>query len=311
MIDNTKVRLGIAAPQAHLRLPLDLDMVQAYVQRAEALGFDSLWVQEQFRLTGGVHPLESVSMLSYAAALTRRIRLGGAVFLVALRNPIELARSLATVDQLSAGRVIAGVGLGGVRQLYATYGFSADRLVTRYEEALTLLERLWTEEDLNFNGAFWKLEHANLLPKPVQKPHPPIWFGAHAPAALRRAARLGSGFIGAGSASTATFANEVEFLTRVLAATDKDPDAFMMGKRVYLAVDSNRERARARLREWFGLFYGKPEMADTVAIIGDAAECAEKLRKIVDAGAQFLLLNPVYDMMEQLEILADEVAPRI
>jgi alkanesulfonate monooxygenase SsuD/methylene tetrahydromethanopterin reductase-like flavin-dependent oxidoreductase (luciferase family) len=250
-------------------------------------------------------------MLGYAAGLTRKILLGGAVFLAVLRNPILLAKSITSLDQLSQGRLIAGVGLGGVRRLYQAYSVSDDRLVARFNEALSLMRRLWTEEDLTFEGQFWKLQNATLLPRPIQRPHPPIWFGAHVPAALKRAAKYGSGFIGAGSSSTQNFKNEVQYVLSALEEAKKDPADFTIGKRVYLAVDANRDRAAKRLREWLGLFYRKPELADTVAVWGRPDECADQLEEIIAAGAQLLLLNPVFDMMDHLEILANEVIPKI
>jgi alkanesulfonate monooxygenase SsuD/methylene tetrahydromethanopterin reductase-like flavin-dependent oxidoreductase (luciferase family) len=288
-----------------------MGMIQSFIQRAEELGFHSIWVQEQIGLWSTLNALEGVSMLGYAAGLTRKILLGGAVFLAVLRNPILLAKSITSLDQLSQGRLIAGVGLGGVRRLYQAYSVSDDRLVARFNEALSLMQRLWTEEDLTFEGQFWKLKNATLLPRPIQRPHPPIWFGAHVPAALKRAAKYGSGFIGAGSSSTQNFKNEVQYVLSALEEAKKDPADFTIGKRVYLAVDANRDRAAKRLREWLGLFYRKPELADTVAVWGRPDECADQLEEIIAAGAQLLLLNPVFDMMDHLEILANEVIPKI
>ncbi|MFQ5903330.1 MAG: LLM class flavin-dependent oxidoreductase [Candidatus Binatia bacterium] len=309
-VDN-KVLFGIAAPQIHTRSPVDPGEIQTYFQRAEALGFHSIWVQEQAGLRAAAGALEGVSMLSYAAALTRRVRLGAAVFLINLRNPIQLAKSLASLDQLSQGRLIVGVGLGAVTRLYQAYGLSSERRVARFIEAFTLMQKLWTEEDLSFEGQFWQIKNASLLPKPVQKPHPPLWFGANAPAALRRAVKRGSGFIGAGSSSTADFKVKVQIVLPALAEAKKDPVDFTIGKRVYLAVDANRERAVERLREWFGLYYGKAELADRVAVWGSPEECAAQLGEIISAGARLLLLNPVFDMMDHLEILAGEIIPRI
>jgi alkanesulfonate monooxygenase SsuD/methylene tetrahydromethanopterin reductase-like flavin-dependent oxidoreductase (luciferase family) len=148
-----------------------------------------------------------------------------------------------------------------------------------------------------------------MQPKPVQKPHPPLWFGGHDPRALRRAAEMGDGFIGAGSASTATFADEVKTLRAILA--ERGRAEFPIGKRVYLAVDRDRARAGKRLAEWFGAFYGKPELADAVSVWGDADACVAGLRAVVAAGASFLMLNPVFDELEQLEQLAADVAPRL
>ena len=308
--DNTLL-FGIGAPQVHTHLPVDLEEIRRYIERAEALGFHSLWVQEQAGLRAAAGALEGVSMLSYAAALTRRIRLGNAVFLINLRNPIQLAKSLASLDQLSQGRLIVGVGLGGVTRLYEAYGLSPEHRVSRFVEALTLMKKLWTEENFTFEGKFWQLKNASLAPRPFQKPHPPVWFGANSPAALKRAVKHGSGFIGAGSSSSGDFKSKVQTVLSALAEAKKDSADFMIGKRVYLAVDKDRERAAKRLREWFGLFYGQADLADRVAVWGSAEECVERLREIVAAGARLLLLNPVFDMMEQMEVLASEVVPRV
>jgi probable F420-dependent oxidoreductase len=311
MARDNKLLFGIAAPQIHVRLPVNPQEIHAYLQRVEELGYHSVWVQEQSGFRAAAAALEGTTLLSYAAAVTRRVRLGNAVFLINLRNPIQLAKSLASLDQLSAGRLIVGVGLGAVTRLYQAYGLSAERRVARFNESLTLMQKLWTEEILNFEGKFWQVKNASLLPRPVQKPHPPIWFGGHTPAALRRAVKYGSGFIGAGSSSTSAFKTEVQTLSQLLQEEKKDPAAFTIGKRVYLAVDKNRARAADRLKEWFGLYYGKAEMADQVSVWGGPEECIAQLRDIISAGARLLVLNPVFDMADHLETLAKDVIPQI
>lgn len=311
MPETRRLEFGIAAPQIHTQSPLNLEELQRLIQRAEALGFHSLWVQEQAGFKSAAFALEGVSLLSYAAALTRRIRLGAAVFLLNLRNPIQLAKSLASLDQLSRGRIIVGVGLGGVTRLYQAYGVSADARVARFNEALALIQKLWTENNLNFEGRFWQIKGASLLPKPLQKPHPPIWFGANTPAALKRAVQRGSGFIGAGSSSTEDFKSQVKIIQSALLEAKKDAGPFMIGKRVYLAVDANRERAAERLREWFASYYGSANLADRVAIWGNREECLEKLNEIIAAGAKLLILNPVFELREHLEILANDIVPKL
>jgi len=311
MAPEKKILFGIGGPQIHDHLPIDQEEVLAYIKRAEELGFHSVWVQEQAGFNAAAGALEGVTLLSYAAAVTRRIRLGMAVFLITFRNPIHLAKSLASLDQLSRGRLIVGVGLGAYTSLYNAYGLSADRRVARFNEALTLIQKLWTEEDLTFTGEFWQLKNANLLPKPFQKPRPPIWFGGGAPAALRRAARRGDGFIGAGSSSTADFKSHVQAIRQELEAAGKDPAEFPIAKRVYLAVDPDCERAAKRLKEWFGIYYRRAEMAERVSVWGGPEECVEQLQEIISAGARLVLLNPVFDMMEQMEILARDVVPRL
>lgn len=306
-----KVEFGIAAPQIHTQLPLDLESIQRYIRRAEELGFHSLWVQEQAVLRQAASAMEGITMLSYAAAITQRIKLAMAVFLINLRSPIWLAKSIASLDQLSRGRVIAGVGLGAVTRLYQAYGLSADKRVARFNEALTLMQKLWTEDNVTFEGQFWQLKNATVVPKPFQKPHPPVWIGGSAPPAVRRAAFRAGGFMGAGSSSSDAFAEQVKGLKQALAEANKNPAEFAVGKRVYIAVDRDRERAAKRLAEWFGAYYGAPDLAEKVSIWGAPEECAEKLGRIIAAGARVINLNPVYDLPEQMEILAGEVVPRL
>jgi probable F420-dependent oxidoreductase len=311
MAPEREIFFGIGGPQIHDRWPINPEEVLAYIRRAEELEFHSVWVQEQAGFSAAAGALEGLTLLSYAAAATRRIRLGMAVFLITFRNPIHLAKSLASLDQLSRGRLIVGAGLGAYTNLYSAYGLSAERRVARFNEALTLIQKLWTEDDLNFAGEFWQLKSASLLPKPFQKPRPPIWFGGGAPAALKRAVVRGDGFIGAGSSSTADFKSHVQTIRQDLETAGKNPRDFSVAKRVYLAVDSDRQRALSRLREWFGSYYRRAEMAERVSIWGNPEECVEQLQEIISAGARLVLLNPVFDMMEQMEILAREVVPRL
>ena len=149
------------------------------------------------------------------------------------------------------------------------------------------------------------------MPKPLQQPHPPIWFGARVPAALRRAVRYGDGFMGAGSSSTEDFITQSGLIRQYLEEEGSDPEKFNISKRVYLAVDNNHQQAEERLREWFGHYYGNPDMASRVSIWGSRDECLDRLGVLVQAGAKHLLLNPVYNVMEHLELLAEEIVPHL
>jgi probable F420-dependent oxidoreductase len=283
--------------------------MRRFLERAEALGLESAWVVEQ--VLGSMPSLEPVELLAWAAALTARIRLGTAVLLTPLRSPVHLAKSLATLDQLSGGRLDVGIGLGGNPKVYPAYGITAARRVARFNEGLRLVRALWTEPRVTFAGEFWQLENAAMEPKPLQRPHPPLWLGGHHPDALRRAVGWAAGFMGAGSASTATFAREVELLRGFIAEAGRDPATIDVGKRVYVAVDRDRDRAGRRLAEYFGAFYGRPQLASEVSVWGSVDQCAAGLREVVDAGARLLMLNPVFDELEQLEVLAADVVPRL
>jgi alkanesulfonate monooxygenase SsuD/methylene tetrahydromethanopterin reductase-like flavin-dependent oxidoreductase (luciferase family) len=224
---------------------------------------------------------------------------------------VHLAKSLATLDQLSGGRLDVGIGLGGNPKVYPAFGISAARRVARFNEGLRLTRALWTEPRVTFAGEFWQLENAAMEPKPVQRPHPPLWVGAHHPNALRRAVDWAAGFMGAGSAATATFAKEVGLLRQFLAEAGRDPGSIDVGKRVYIAMDQDRERAGRRLAEYFAGFYGRAQLAAEVSVWGSVDQCVTGIRDIIAAGARLVMLNPVFDEVEQLEVLAAEVVPRL
>lgn len=299
---------GISIPQDFINRPVDMQLVRDYVQKAETLGYDSLWVQES--IVGNVPILEPVSLLNYVAALTTRVRLGTSVMLLVLRNPVQLAKSLSSLDQMSHGRLTAGIGIGG-HVPEAIFGLPSERRIRRFVEAIQVMKALWTEPQARVDGTYWTFKDVAMEPKPVQQPHPPLWFGARQAPALKRAVQHGNGFMGAGSSSTADFIQQYGLLQQFLDAAQRDPATFAISKRVYLAVDTDRERAEKRLREWFGIRYRNADMASQVGIWGSRDECLNKLGELVQAGAQHLMLNPVFDEMQHLELLAQEVVPKL
>jgi probable F420-dependent oxidoreductase len=301
------LRFTIALPQTFATPRVDVAGLQRFCARAEALGFEGVWCQEQ--ILGSAGSLEPVTLLAYAAARTERVRLGVAVLLTPLRSPVQLAKALTTVDQLSGGRLDVGVGLGGRTQIYPAFGLAPERRVRRFVEGLEVMKRLWTGERVTFQGDFWKLDGVAMAPRPVQAPHPPLWFGARHPDAVRRAAAHGDAFIGAGSSSTADFRDSVTHLRRALAEAGRDPATFPVAKRVYLEIDADRARGMARLREWFGWWYGNAGLAEQVAIVGSVEECVAGLREVQAAGAQMVLLNFVGDDMANAERSARELIP--
>src|SRR5919109_3051710 len=260
-----KTPCGIAIPQDFIDRPVNMQLIRNYVQRAEALPYDSLWVQEQ--IVGDVPILEPVAMLTYVAALTSRLRLGTSVMLTVLRNPVQLAKSLSSLDQMSQGRLTVGIGIGGhVRE--SIFGYTSEHRVRRFVEGLQVMKALWTESKATCSGTFWQFQDVAMEPKPLQKPHPPVWFGARQAPALRRAVQHGNGWMGAGSSSTADFIEQYGLIRRFLDEAKRDPATFAISKRVYLAVDNDRSRAERRLREWFGMRYRSADMGSQCGIWG-------------------------------------------
>ena len=299
---------GIGIPQDFIDRPIDMRFIQSFVQRAETLGYDSLWVQES--IIGDVPILEPVTLLTYVAALTTTLRLGTSVMLLVLRNPVQLAKSLASLDQMCQGRLAVGIGIGG-HVSETIFGLPTEHRIRRFVEAIQVMKALWTEAPASVNGTYWQFEKTAMEPKPMQKPHPPIWFGARQAPALKRAVQYGNGWMGAGSSSTADFMHQYERIQHYLDEAQRDPATFAISKRVYVAIDNDRDRAERRLRQWFGRRYRNADMAPRVSIWGSPEACLDQLGGLVKAGAQHLMLNPVFDEMGHLEQLAAEVLPHL
>src|SRR5262249_42980859 len=150
-------------------------------------------------------------------------------------------------------------------------------------------------------------------PSPSKTPPPPIWFGASHPAALRRAVRLGDGFFGAGSSTTAQFTNHVRVVRYALAESGREPASFAIAKRVYIGVDDEAERGRRRVAASLDDLYGYFGLRglEAVAVSGPPDACVRGLREVAEAGAELILLNPLFDEPEQMERLAGEVIPHL
>ncbi|WP_116204302.1 LLM class flavin-dependent oxidoreductase [Amycolatopsis circi] len=305
------MRFAISLPQTVQSGSFDPTAMDTFLTHAEELGFDSAWTGEQVL---GTQPLLSpLETLAYAAARTRRIRLGCAMLVGPLHNPVHLAKTVASVDQLSQGRLEIGLVAGGPNRMFSAFGVDPAGHVARFGEGLRLMEQLWTRPRVDFDGRFWQLRDAAMEPKPVQQPHPPVWFGGSHPNALARAVRSAHGFIGAGSSTTAAFARHAEIARDQLRRQQRDPSSFTLAKRVYVAVDNDGDKAREWIADALERRYGYFGLTGLAAVpvAGTVDDCAAGLREVVAAGAQLLLLNPLFDELGQMHRLAAEVLPRL
>ncbi|WP_204804197.1 LLM class flavin-dependent oxidoreductase [Mycobacterium riyadhense] len=307
------MRFSIAIPQLDSG-GFDDAGLRSYLARAEDLGFEGGWVLEQ--IIGEAPLLAPLELLAYSAACTQRLRLGVAVLVTSLHDPLQLASAATAVDRLSHGRLDLGVAPGGGRRRFAAFGVEKATHIRYFTQGLELMKAAWSDEPrVTFHGQFRDVDDLPVQPKPVQRPHPPIWFGGHAPKALARAVRHGDAFLGAGSSTTAAFAEAAAILRQELAQQHKDPARFTIGKRVYLMIDDDADRARERVLAGLRRIYGEMPGIDTVPVSGTPADVARGLAEVIDAGAQMLLLNPVgpdvAQNREQLERLAAEVIPRL
>ena len=307
------MRFSISIPQ------LDYDRfddagVKAYLARAEELGFEGGWTMEQ--VIGNSPRIAPLEMLAYAAACTTRLRLGVAVLITSLHDPLQLASAITAVDRLSHGRLDLGVGHGGNFRPFSAFGVEKATFVSYFTEGLELMKAAWSDEPkVTFHGRFRDVAGLPIQPKPVQRPHPPIWFGGTARKALARGVRLGDAFLGAGSSTTATFVEAAETVRRELDEQGKDATQFTIGKRVYLTVDDDAARARERVVDGLHRIYGDMPGIEAVPVSGTPDDVVRGLREVIDAGAQMILLNPVGENVaedrEQMERLAAEVIPQL
>ncbi len=285
------MRFAISIPQFYADGEFDPAAFRAYFARVEELGYDSAWTQESVLSSGP--QLGPVETMAYAAACTERIRLGCVVFVSTLHSPVHLAKSMASLDQLSGGRIDVGVGTGGKHRPFAAFGITGDRYVARFTEGVALMKALWTQDRITFDGEFWQLTDAAMEPKPVQKPHPPVWIGANGETALRRAVRLGDGFFGAGSAPTVRFAEQVQVVRAALADAGRDPASFPIAKRLYVAVDDDAARGRQRINDALERMYGR-RVADIEAAAVAGSTC-RLCRRGRGGGGGRRRAHPVHD----------------
>lgn len=293
----------------------DVEAILRYAERAEALGFESLWAWDHILL--GSRPafpfLESLSILAALAARTRRVRLGTGVLVLPLRNPVVLAKALTTLDVISGGRLILGVAAGWYRREFRACGVPFDTRGRLFVQHLELLKRLWTEEEVTVASEPYRLERDVQVPRPSQRPRPPILVGGYVDAALRRAATLADGWL--------TYLYTPESFARVWGRVlgfareaGRDPGELSSANQLPIYVGPPRSEAGPRLREWLGKNFDVAAWSESTldaAIAGTAEECAAQLRKHVATGVHRLIFIPYEYRVEQLEAIAREVLPRL
>jgi probable F420-dependent oxidoreductase len=284
--------------------PIDVSAVREVAQRAEARGFRDVWVTHN--ALDPVFSFDSVVVLTYAAAVTTKIRVGVSVIVLPVQHPVQVAHQFASLDRLSNGRAILGVGLGREHH-YKEFQVPMEHRVRRFREQVEVIKALWTESKVTYRGSIFQLEGETMTIKPVQKPHPPIWFGGDHPDAVRRAASLADAWMGSGGSSKAVFARSVPLLKAELEKLGRDPKTFPVSKRVFMSVHERADVARAEVNRWYTEVYHNPAGTDASGIHGTPEQVREQLEALVASGATHLLLNPVARYVEQVDALAEVV----
>jgi probable F420-dependent oxidoreductase len=292
-VARVKVRIGLGVPPAA--------SLEHFVAESERLRFDSLWVSERVNAP----TLDPIVAMTYIAARTERLKLGASVMVLPGRNPVLLAKALASIDQVSNGRLLPAFGLGVANAAeHQAFGVERKQRGAIFDEMLPLLHRLWSEAEVTHHGARFHIDEVSVLPKPVQ-PHLDVWLGGASRAELTRCGRLGDGWLP--SFCTADAVREGIAVVND-AATDAgrsiDPEHFGV-LLPYLdgpLPDALADVVRSR----------NPAADPHDAIATSRSQLRERLEAYIDAGASKFVLfpfGPVDDWTTELEALAADVLP--
>jgi len=310
------VELGVLLPtrEAVMSGRRETAPLLAMAARAEAAGFDSVWIGDSLTARPRHEPL---TLLAAVAALTRRVRLGTGVLLPALRNPVVLAHVVGTLDRIAEGRLILGVGIAAdtpaIRREFAAAGVPWDRRVGRFLETLEICRALWRRDGVSFRGKHFTLEDVTLEPKPHRAGGPPIWIGGSGPTALREAARFDAWF--PTGPSVEFFAEHWPRVQAAARAAGRAPDDVTGAAYVTLALDPKAAVAEQRLDGFLETYYAAPAraiLARQACYAGPVEGCVEWLQRWIDAGARHIALRFAGgDQLAQVDEAASRLLPRL
>jgi len=325
------MRFGLRLPSFALGAETaTLSEMGAYLRRAEDLGFETAMLIDHLLIAPPAYRvswLEPVALLSALAGVTRTIQLGTMVLVLPFRDPVAFAKEWATLDLLSGGRTILGVGVGWNREEFAALRIPHSERGRRTTEMLEALTALWAGDDVSFEGRFYRFEHLTIEPKPVQRPHPPIWIGGGTQPSeriygqqvdtiqpvLRRIARYADAWVPHSSATAEMVTGDWDAIRGYMLELGRDPDA--MG-RVYsnfvhvLRPGERPDAAAPKFRVYSGMDL---DYWQQFYLLGEAEAVAERIRAKVEAlgGVDHLILNPLDWDPASIEVLAERVLPLV
>ena len=282
------------------------------VQRLEAVGYDSVWTGDHMSFHNPIH--ESITLLASYVPITRRIRLGVGVYLLALRSPAVAAKQAATLDVLSGGRLVFGVGVGGENpKEFELCGIPHKERGARVNEGIDAVRTLWRDTPASFHGRFTRFESVSLDPKPVQQ-LPPSWIGGRSDAALARAGRQGDGWMSY-VVQADRYAQSLDKIRAAAATAGRSMDRFTAAHLVFITIGRDFEAAK---RAWVSVLSRRyaqdfEPLAKRYGVIGTPAQCAEQLERFRAAGCNYFVMSAIgepRDERAQLETIAAEIIPR-
>jgi probable F420-dependent oxidoreductase len=285
------------------------------VDRIEVLGYDSVWTGEHIFFYGPT--FDALTVLAACAARTSRIQLGTAVFLLPLRPPAVTAKEVASLDLISGGRVILGVGVGGeYPKEFEACGVPVHERGRRTDEAIRVLRMLWAESNVSFEGRFTRLDGVTLMPRPAQKGGPPIWVAGRSEAAIRRAGRLGDGYVPY-LFSPDRYRDSLARVRQQAEAAGRDPDAVTPALYQFICLADSYDEAKGIAATDLQRRYNQPfdRIVDRYVVMGNADDCACRLGDFAEAGARHFILVPITptvgDFLPHVEAYARDILPKM
>lgn len=285
------------------------------VRRVEALGYDGVFSGDHVAFNVPMH--ESLMVLASYTAITTRVRIGTCVYLLALRPPAVAAKMAATLDVLSGGRFVFGVGVGGeIPKEFEACGVPLGQRGARVSEAIDVVRTLWRDSPAAFKGRFWQFDGVSIDPKPVQRPGPPIWVGGRSDAALARAGRQGDGWV-AYVVQPERYRQSVARIREAAAAAGRALDGFTHAHLTFITVGRDYESARAAWVRHLSRRYAQDfsGLAERYGVIGTPDQCLERLAAFHEAGCDYFVIDTIVDRLEDqeehLERIAADIVPRL
>jgi alkanesulfonate monooxygenase SsuD/methylene tetrahydromethanopterin reductase-like flavin-dependent oxidoreductase (luciferase family) len=272
----------------------DFREILALAEAAEGHGFDSVWVGDSILARPRFEPLTTLAAI---AARVPRVKLGTAVLVPAMRQPVVLANEIASLDHVTEGRLILGLGIGGTTPAnareFAACGLSIDHRVGLYDEGLTVMLRLWAGEEVTFHGRHLEIEGARLGFLPIQRPYPPIWLAGAADSAYRRLLRIGDAWFPI-SASAQVYAAGWDRITALGPSVGRDPSSLHRALYVTLVIDEDESQALREMKTFIEGYYGvsyEVMARNSGLCAGNAEHCVEWLQGFIDAGVQTIVVR--------------------
>ncbi|HVO25251.1 MAG TPA: TIGR03560 family F420-dependent LLM class oxidoreductase [Candidatus Margulisiibacteriota bacterium] len=302
------VHFGVSLPQ----IKRSWDETRAAAQEFEALGYDSVWLNDHlYGIPGPQIPiLEAWTTLSAVGAITSRVQLGTLVSPIGFRNPALLAKMAATLDNITDGRLIVGLGGGWFEMEFSGYGFDFPPLAVRLrqlDEAATLMMRMWTEEQPSFTGQQFHTASVYCEPKPVRKPHPPILIGGGGEKILLRIAAKHADIWNNLAVHQGQLAHKVALLRHHCEAVGRDPQAIQISQQTMVVIGKDAADAQAKVEKAQAIYGGHLGQG----IAGTPSQCIDKIQQHIAAGCTMFVIEFFgRDTREPARLFAETVLPR-